>query len=97
MIDSLLGLFVCLSVLRFLEFVLVLRYAVKRIVNIMKVSIERNNLQVELIRFRKIMLTFHSRLLLRSEGFTHRTHSRKFRTQTTSAPFLKSSPTRDRE
>ena len=29
-----------------------LRYADKRIANIMKVYIERNNLQVELIRFR---------------------------------------------
>ena len=32
-----------------------LRYADKRIVNIMKVCIERNNLQVELIRRRKFI------------------------------------------
>ena len=33
------------------------RYAAKRIVNIMKVSIERNNLQLELIRYNKKMLS----------------------------------------
>ena len=35
-----------------------LRCAHKRIVNIMKVCIERNNIQVELIRFRKKIVTF---------------------------------------
>ena len=47
MIDFLLGLFVCLSVSPSLRFGQLLRYAGKRIVNIMKVYIERNNLQLE--------------------------------------------------
>ena len=38
----------------------------KRIVNIMKVHIERNNMQVELIRFRK-KIRLYSRLRLRIE------------------------------
>ena len=45
-----------------------LRCAHKRIVSIMKVYIERNNVQFELIRFRK-QNHLHSRLLLRSEEF----------------------------
>ncbi len=45
-----------------------LRCAHKRFVNIMNVYIERNNLQVELIRFRK-KYHLYSRLLLRSEVF----------------------------
>ena len=45
-----------------------LRYADKRIVNIMKVYIERNNLQLELIRYRN-KCGLYSRLLLRSYGF----------------------------
>ena len=44
-----------------------LRCAHKRVLNIMKVCIERNNIQIELIRFRKNRL--HSRLRLRSEEF----------------------------
>ena len=36
------------------DFVTRLRYADKRIVNIMKVYIERNNLQLELIRYRTV-------------------------------------------
>ena len=43
-----------------------LRCAHKRIANIFKVYIERNNMQVELIRFRKTY-RLYSRLLLRSE------------------------------
>ena len=41
----------------------------KRIVNIMKVYIERNNMQVELIRFRK-KYRLYSRLFLQSEEFS---------------------------
>ncbi len=58
MIDFLIGLFVrlyvCLSLgpLPLVHFGQLLRYADKRIVNIMKVYIERNNLQIELIRCR---------------------------------------------
>ena len=44
------------------------------IVNIMKVYIERNNLQLQLIRYS------NKCLILRSDGFVLRTHSRKFRT-----------------
>ena len=40
----------------------------KRIVNIMKVYIERNNMQVEILRLRK-QYRLHSRLLLRSDEF----------------------------
>ncbi len=46
-----------------------LRYADKCIVNIMKVYIGRNNLQLELIRYRK-QCGLYSRLLLRSVGFS---------------------------
>ena len=45
-----------------------LRCANKRIVNIMKVYIERKNMQVELIRFRK-KYRIYSRLVLRTEEF----------------------------
>ena len=40
----------------------------KRIVNVMKVYIERKNMQVELMRFRKKYLIY-SHLLLRTEEF----------------------------
>ena len=53
--------YVCLSVrpsLQLVRFGKLLRYADKRIVNIIKVYIERNNLQVELIRFRKKNVDF---------------------------------------
>ena len=49
----------------------VIRCAHKRIVNTIKVYIERNNMQVELIKFRK-KDRLHSRLLLRSEEFSDR-------------------------
>ena len=65
-----------------------LRYADNRIVNIMKVYIERTNLQLELIRFSKQMLNLFTFTFLRSDGFANETHSRKFRTQTTSAPWV---------
>ena len=45
---------VCVSDPRSIQFAL--RCAHKRIVNIMKVYIERNNLQVELIRFRNMVV-----------------------------------------
>ena len=46
--------FVCLlPSLHSVRFGQLLRRAHKRIVNIMKVYIERNNIQVEIIRFRK--------------------------------------------
>ena len=49
--------YLCVSVCQFLAsfslFWQLLRCAYKRIVNIIKVCIERNNMQVELIRFRK--------------------------------------------
>ena len=66
---------------RFSRPITLLRFAHKRTVNIMKLYIERNNLQLELIWYS---------LLLRSDVFAHRTHSRMLRTQTTSAPFLTS-------
>ena len=56
------------SSLHLVRFGQLLRCAHKRIVSIMKVYIERNNMQVELIRFRK-KYRLHSRLLLRSEEF----------------------------
>ena len=64
--DFLVGLLVCMFVCQSVvspthplvrRFGQILRYADKRIVNIMKVYIVRNNLQVEFIRFRKKMLT----------------------------------------
>ena len=45
-----------------------LRYAYKRIVDIRNVYIEKNNLQVELMRCRNKYLLY-SRLILRSDGF----------------------------
>ena len=64
MIDFLLGpfdwMFVCLFVsssLHLVRFGQQFRCADKRIVNIMNVYIERNNMEVEVIRFRKKMLT----------------------------------------
>ena len=75
MVDFLLGLFLCLSVCLSISpsFILVhfgqqLHYADKRVVNIMKVYIERNNLQVDLIQCREKGLLY-SRILLRSDGF----------------------------
>ena len=56
---------VCAS---FTSFGQLLRCAHKRIVNIMKVYIERINMQVELIRFRK-KYRLYSRLLLQSKEF----------------------------
>ena len=59
--------FVCLFVSPLLclgRFGQLLRHANKRIVNIMKVYIEKNNLQVELIRYH---IRLYSRLLLRSD------------------------------
>ena len=53
--------FVCLFVWHLVRFGQLLRSADKRIVNIMKVYVKRNNMQVELIRFRKkilILFTF---------------------------------------
>ena len=44
---------VCMSAPRFIQFVLGRCYAPERIVKMMKVYIERNNMQVELIRFHK--------------------------------------------
>ena len=44
------------------------RCAHKRIVNIIKVYIERKNIEVEVIRFRKTY-RLYSRLLLRGEEF----------------------------
>ena len=79
MIDFLLGLFclfVCLFVspsLCLVRFGQLLCYADKCIVNIMKVYIERNNLQVEFIRCRKKMLT--------SFTCTFAKQIRRFRTQ----------------
>ena len=49
-----------------------LRYIDTRSVNIMKVYIERDNLQVELIRRRKFSF-FYSHLLLRSSGSSNAT------------------------
>ena len=75
--------------IRFRHPITLLRYQEKRIVNKMKVYIERNNLQLELIQNRK-KCWLYSRLLLPSDwlNFTHQTHISKFRTQTASASFL---------
>ena len=62
------GVFVCQSLPPLVPFEQLLRCADKRIFNIMQVYIERNNMQVELIRFRKTYW-FYTRLLLRSEVF----------------------------
>ena len=56
------------SSLHSVRFGQLLRCAHKRIVNIMNVYIERKNMQVELIRFRK-KYRLYSRLLLRGEEF----------------------------
>ena len=64
--------FVCIrSSLHSVRFGQLLRCAQKRIVNRIKVYIERNNMQVELIRFRK-KYRLYSRLLLQSEEFSDR-------------------------
>ena len=60
--------FVCQLRASFTSFGQLLRCVRKCIVNIMKVYIERNNMQVELIRFRK-KYRLYSRLLLRNEEF----------------------------
>ena len=52
MIEVVLCLYVSPS-LALVRFDQLLRYAAKRIVNIIKVQIDRNNSQVELIRYRK--------------------------------------------
>ena len=50
-----------------------LRYAEKFIVNIMKVYIERKNLQLELIRYSVCeRILFYSCLLLQTDGFAHK-------------------------
>ena len=53
---------------RFIQFGQLLHCAHKRIVNIMKVYVERKNMQVELIRFRKKDRLYLC-LLLRGEEF----------------------------
>ena len=70
MIEFLLGLFVSPS-LCLLHFGQLLRYADKRIVNIVKVYLERNNMEVGLIWFHK-KYQLYSRLLLRSKEFCDR-------------------------
>ena len=65
---------VCQLRASFISFGHLLRCALKRIVNIMKVYIERNKKQVKLIRFRKQISTLYSRLRLRSEYFQHPRH-----------------------
>ena len=63
---------VCLFVsqsLPLVRFGQLLRYPDNCIVNIMKVYIERNNLQVELIRFCNFLTLFT--LLLRNDGFNY--------------------------
>ena len=61
--------FVCnISSLHSVRFGQLLRCAHKRVVDIMKMYIERNNMQVELIRFRE-KHRLCSRLHLRSEEF----------------------------
>ena len=61
--------FVCIRTsLHSVRFGQMLCCAHKRIVNIMKVYIERKNVQVELIRFRK-RYRLYSHLLLRGEEF----------------------------
>ena len=60
---------VCIrSSLHSVSFGQLLRYVHKRIANILKVYIERNKIQVELIRFRK-QYRLYSSLRLRSEEF----------------------------
>ena len=68
----------CQSFASFSSFGQPLRYADKRIVNIMKVYIERTNLQVELIRFHNFFLfTFAKRRI--QCNIAHRTQIGKFR------------------
>ena len=55
----------------------------ERIVNIMKVYIERNNVQLDVIQYSQ-----YKNVYVIHDGFTHRTPSRKFRTQTTTASSL---------
>ena len=77
-----------LSLIRFIQ---LLRYADKQIVNIMKMYIDRNNLQVELMRCSKKMLTLLTFNFAKSWiqcNIAHRMHGRKFRPETTSDPFL---------
>ena len=62
---------VCQVLASFTSFGQMLRCAHKHIVNIMKVYIEMNNMQVELIRFRK-QYRLDSWLLLRDEVFSDR-------------------------
>ena len=84
-------LFVCQSFTPFSSFWSAMIYADTRIVNIIKVHIESNNLQVELIRFRKKkfdfnLFTFGKRRI--QCNVANRTQNRMFQTVTTSAPFL---------
>ena len=76
-------------------------YADKRTVNEMKVYLERNNSQVELIRCCEQVLTLFTFTSAKRQiqcKMAHRTQIMRFRTQTTSAPFLTQSRlTRGRE
>ena len=49
--------------------------------------IQRNNLQLEYIRYSKTMLTLFM-FNFTKQRIRHRKHSKKFRTKNTSAPFL---------
>ena len=64
--------FICQSVspsLPLVRFGKILRCSDKRIVNIMNVYLERNNMQVELIRFREHNIDFINLYVWRSEEF----------------------------
>ena len=67
---------VCPSVplLRFRHKITLSRYADNRIDNIMKVYIERNHLQLYLIRHREQMLTLFKLIFAKQCSIAHRTH-----------------------
>ena len=63
---------------------MLLRYADKRIVNVVKLYIERNNLHLELIRYRTFFYFIHVYFFEMTDSMQYRTHIRKFRTQSVS-------------
>ena len=74
--------FVCpsLSLVRFRHPITLLRYADKGIVSKMKVYIERNNLQVELIRYRNNIDFIHVYFCEATHSMQYCPHIREYRT-----------------
>ena len=71
--SSLIAFEFCLSVplVRFRHPITLLRAADKRIVNIMKAYIERNNLQLELIRYCKMLILFMFTFVRATANISH--------------------------